>query len=303
MTRTAYQLTYLELLEAQSIHIIREISAEAENVALLFSGGKDSILMLHLARLAFSPARIPFTVLHIDTGHNFGEVLDFRDRSVAETGNHLLVASIPDMLADGRLREPVGGGSRNRLQSTALLDTVAAHGFDALLGGGRRDEEKARAKERIFSFRDEFGHWEPRSQRPELWNLYNGRVRPGEHMRVFPLSNWTELDVWQYVAERGIELPGLYFAHRRKVFERDGMLFAENPFLPLRDGEEVHEETVRFRTVGDMSCTGAVLSSARTAEDVVVELATSRVSERGATRSDDRFAESAMEDRKREGYF
>ena len=298
-----YRLSHLQTLEAQSIHIMREVAAEFENPALLFSAGKDSIVMVWLARRAFQPAPIPFTALHVDTGHNFPEAIELRDRLIADVGMRLVVSSLPEMIADGRIVEPAGTVSRNRLQSAALLDTIAQRRFDALLGGGRRDEEKARAKERVFSFRDEFGQWDPRNQRPELWNLYNTRVLPGEHVRVFPLSNWTELDVWSYIDAKGVEVPSLYYSHRRRVFERDGMLFAENPFLPLRPGENVHEEWVRFRTVGDLTCTAATLSAAATPAEVRAELASSRISERGATRADDRFNDSAMEDRKREGYF
>lgn len=298
-----HRSAYLDTLEAQSIHIIREVAAECENPALLFSGGKDSIVMAWLARHAFWPAPVPFIALHVDTGHNFPEVLGFRDDFLARLGLRLVISSLPEMIADGRIVETRREGNRNRLQSAALLDAIAEHRFDALLGGGRRDEEKARAKERVFSFRDSFGHWDPRNQRPELWNLYNARVDTGENLRVFPLSNWTELDIWHYIEARDVTLPTLYYAHYRKVVERDGMLFADSPFLPLRDGEQLREEMVRFRTVGDMTCTGAMLSVASTPRDVIVELASTRVSERGATRADDRFTESAMEDRKKEGYF
>jgi sulfate adenylyltransferase subunit 2 len=301
--RVHRQLSQLESLEAESIHIIREVAAEFERPVLLFSGGKDSAVMLRLAEKAFSPAPIPFPVMHVDTGHNFPEALDFRDRRVAELGVRLVVASVPDAIASGRVTEDRPGASRNRLQTTVLLEAIAEHRFDAVFGGGRRDEEKARAKERVFSHRDEFGKWDPKNQRPELWSLYNGRRRPGEHIRVFPLSNWTELDVWQYVATDGVELPSIYYAHRREVFRRDGMLMAVGPYLPVRDDEEPFEASVRFRTVGDMSCTAAVESTATTASEVVVEIAASRITERGATRADDRFSEAAMEDRKREGYF
>ena len=303
MTGTRYRLGHLESLESQAIHIMREVAAEFESPALLFSAGKDSTVMVELARRAFRPAPVPFPALHVDTGHNFPEAIAFRDRLLACIGMRLVVASLPELIEQGHIAEPDGTISRNRLQSAALLHTVAQHRFDALLGGGRRDEEKARAKERVFSFRDEFGQWDPRNQRPELWNLYNTRVRPGESVRAFPLSNWTELDVWSYIRANDVEVPSLYYAHRRRVFERDGMLFAQNPFLPLRPGEQVAEERVRFRTVGDMTCTGASLSSATTAAEVIAELAGSRISERGATRADDRFNDSAMEDRKREGYF
>jgi sulfate adenylyltransferase subunit 2 len=297
-----YRLSNLRALEAESIHIIREVAAEFERPALLFSGGKDSCVMLRLAEKAFWPARIPFVVLHIDTGHNFPEVLEFRDRRVKELGLRLVVGSVQEAIDAGRIRERPGQ-SRNRLQTQVLLETVEKHGFDALLGGARRDEEKARAKERVFSFRDEFGQWDPKNQRPELWNIYNGRIHPGESIRAFPLSNWTELDVWQYIAEDGLEIPSIYFAHQRNVFYRDGMLLAESDVLPRREGEELISATVRYRTVGDISCTGAVLSTATTVEEIIAEVATSRVTERGATRADDRFSEAAMEDRKREGYF
>jgi sulfate adenylyltransferase subunit 2 len=298
------RLTHLEALEAESIHIIREVAAEFERPALLFSGGKDSIVMLRLAEKAFWPARIPFPVVHIDTGHNFPEVLDYRDRRVAEAGVRLVVGSVQGAIDEGRAVDETGPrASRNRLQTQVLLDTIAEHGFDAVFGGARRDEEKARAKERVYSFRDEFGQWDPKSQRPELWSLYNGRHRKGEHIRVFPLSNWTELDVWQYIAEGGLEIPSIYFAHRREVFVRDGMLMAASPFLSLLPGEETFDEMVRFRTVGDMTCTAGVPSCATTLEQVIAEIAVTRISERGQTRADDRFSEAAMEDRKREGYF
>jgi sulfate adenylyltransferase subunit 2 len=297
------QLSHLDALESESIHIIREVAAEFERPVLLFSGGKDSAVMLRLAEKAFTPARIPFPVMHVDTGHNFPEALEFRDRRIAELGVRLVVASVPDAIAAGRVVEDRPGASRNRLQTSVLLETIAENRFDAVFGGGRRDEEKARAKERVFSHRDEFGQWDPKNQRPELWSLYNGRHRTGEHLRVFPLSNWTELDIWQYVATDGVELPSIYYAHRREVFRRDGMLMAVGPYLPMLDGEEPFEATVRFRTVGDMSCTAAVESSAATANEIVVEIAASRITERGATRADDRFSEAAMEDRKREGYF
>ncbi|KAB1904382.1 sulfate adenylyltransferase subunit CysD [Micromonospora sp. AMSO1212t] len=300
---SVYRLSHLEALEAEALHVLREVAAEADRPALMFSGGKDSIVMLHLARLAFWPAPVPFPVLHVDTGHNFPEVLAFRDRLVEEWRLRLVVSSVPEMIADGRIVEPPGETSRNRLQTPALLEAVTRHRFDALFGGARRDEEKARAKERVLSFRDEFGQWDPKNQRPELWNLYNGLLRPGEHLRVFPLSNWTELDVWQYIAERRIDVPSIYFAHKREVFRRDGMIFSVGPYLPMRDGESSAEEQVRFRTVGDMSCTGAVSSTATTVEEVLREVAASRLTERGATRADDRVNESAMEDRKREGYF
>jgi sulfate adenylyltransferase subunit 2 len=298
------QLTHLDELESEAIHIFREVAAEFERPVLLFSGGKDSAVMLRLAEKAFWPARIPFPVMHVDTGHNFAEVIEYRDRRVAELGLQLVVASVQESIDTGRVVEETGPrASRNRLQTVTLLDAIQEHSFDAVFGGGRRDEEKARAKERVYSFRDDFGQWDPKNQRPELWNLYNGRHRKGEHIRVFPLSNWTELDIWQYVADDDVELPSIYYAHRRDVFERDGMLLAVTPFVTVMDGEEVAERTVRFRTVGDASCTGAVESSAATVEAVIAEVAASTVTERGATRADDRISEAGMEDRKREGYF
>ncbi|WP_328653245.1 sulfate adenylyltransferase subunit CysD [Micromonospora sp. NBC_00330] len=294
----------LEMLEAESIHIIREVASEFERPALLFSGGKDSIVMLRLAEKAFRPAPMPFALVHVDTGHNFPEVLEYRDKRVAELGARLIVASVQDSIDTGRVIEQTGRrASRNRLQTTTLLDVIAEHRFDVAFGGARRDEEKARAKERIFSFRDEIGQWDPRNQRPELWNLFNTRIRPGEHIRVFPLSNWTELDVWRYIGRDELDVPPIYFAHRRRVFERDGMLLAENPYQSPDPTEVVSEATVRYRTVGDMTCTGAVLSGAQTVADIIQEVATTRVTERGATRADDRTSEAAMEDRKREGYF
>jgi sulfate adenylyltransferase subunit 2 len=296
-------LSNLGQLEAESIFIMREVAAEFERPVLLFSGGKDSIVLLRLAEKAFRPAKFPFPVMHVDTGHNFPEVLEFRDRRVAELGEQLIVASVQESIDKGRVREDPAEESRNRLQTVTLLDAIEEHKFDAVFGGGRRDEEKARAKERVFSLRDEFGQWEPRTQRPELWNLYNGRIRKGQHMRVFPISNWTEMDVWQYIDREGIEVPSIYFAHDREVFRRDGMYLAVNPFLRVRDGEMVQRLTVRYRTVGDMTCTGAVESGARTLEAIVAETAASRITERGATRADDSFSETAMEDRKREGYF
>jgi sulfate adenylyltransferase subunit 2 len=298
------QLSHLHALEAESIHIFREVAAEFERPVLLFSGGKDSAVMLRLAEKAFWPARVPFPVMHVDTGHNFDEVIDYRDRRVAELGVSLIVASVQASIDAGRVVEETGPrASRNRLQTVTLLDAITEHGFDAVFGGGRRDEEKARAKERVYSFRDDFGQWDPKHQRPELWNLYNGRHRKGEHIRVFPLSNWTELDIWQYVADDGIELPSIYYAHHRPVFERDGMLLAVTPFVTLLEDDEPEERLVRFRTVGDASCTGAVESSAVTVEQVIAEVAAARVTERGATRADDRISEAGMEDRKREGYF
>ena len=292
----------LAVLEAEAIHIMREAAGQCERPALLFSGGKDSAVLLRLAEKAFRPARFPFAVMHIDTGHNFPEVLAFRDRRVADLGVQLIVASVPEALSSGLVREPADG-SRNRIQTPVLLDAVEKYRFDALFGGARRDEEKARAKERVFSFRDEFGQWDPKNQRPELWSLYNGRHNQGEHIRVFPLSNWTELDIWQYIADVGLPLPSIYYAHRRKVFRRDGMLLAVNPFLTVSETDEVYEATVRYRTVGDATCTGAVESTAATVEEVIAEVAASRITERGATRADDKFSEAAMEDRKREGYF
>ena len=298
------QLSHLEMLEAESIHIIREVAAEFERPVLLFSGGKDSAVMLRLAEKAFWPARIPFPVMHVDTGHNFDEVLDYRDRRVAELGVQLVVASVQASIDAGRVVEETGPrASRNRLQTVTLLDAIQEHGFDAVFGGGRRDEEKARAKERVFSFRDDFGQWDPKNQRPELWNLYNGRHRKGEHIRVFPLSNWTELDIWQYVAADQVEVPSIYYAHRRPVVRRDGMLLAVTPHLRQLDDETPEELLVRFRTVGDATCTGAVESAAATVDDVIAEVAASRITERGATRADDRISEAGMEDRKREGYF
>jgi sulfate adenylyltransferase subunit 2 len=302
--RSDYLLSQLDVLEAESIHVMREVAAEFERPVLLFSGGKDSIVMLALAERAFGPARIPFPVMHIDTGHNFSEVLDFRDWRVAELGIRLIVASVQDAIDDGRVTEESGRwASRNRLQTTSLLDGIAEHRFDAVFGGARRDEEKARAKERIFSFRDEFGQWDPKNQRPELWNVYNTRINRGEHIRVFPLSNWTELDVWHYIEREGLEIPAIYFAHQRRVFERDGILLAENQFVVRADDEPVFETSVRYRTVGDMTCTGAVESRAAVIADVIAEIGATRITERGQTRADDRASEAAMEDRKREGYF
>jgi sulfate adenylyltransferase subunit 2 len=289
--------------EAQAIYVIREAAAELQHPAMLFSGGKDSAVMAHLAKRAFWPAPVPFPALHVDTGHNFPEVIEFRDKFLASLEISLVTASIPDMIESGQITEEKGATSRNRLQAQALLDATAEHGFDALFGGGRRDEDKARAKERIFSVRDEFGQWNPRDQRPELWTLHNTRLASGESLRVFPLSNWTEADIWQYIGTYDVELPSLYYAHRRPVFQRDGMLFADGPFLKRADGEQIQEMQVRFRTVGDMTCTGAVESAAVTPAEVIEEMAGSRLSERGATRADDKFAESAMEDRKQEGYF
>jgi sulfate adenylyltransferase subunit 2 len=300
----SYELSHLRELEAESIHIMREVAAEFENPALMFSGGKDSIVMLRLAEKAFFPARIPFPVLHVDTGHNFPEVLEFRDRRVAELGIKLIVASVQDSIDKGRVAEETGPrASRNRLQTTTLLDAIEEHRFDALFGGARRDEEKARAKERVYSFRDDFGQWDPKGQRPELWNLYNGRIKMGEHIRVFPISNWTELDIWQYILEDEVDIPSIYMAHKRMVFERDGMLLSENEFITRTENEEPFEELVRYRTVGDMTITGAVESDADTVEKIIAEVAATRKTERGATRADDRTSEAAMEDRKKEGYF
>src|SRR6516225_1256945 len=302
--RSDYLLSQLDVLEAESIHIMREVAAEFERPALLFSGGKDSIVMLALAEKAFRPANIPFPVLHVDTGHNFPEVLDFRDSRVAEVGVRLVVASVQDSIDSGRVAEETGRwASRNRLQTATLLDAIEEHRFDALFGGARRDEEKARAKERVFSFRDEFGQWDPKNQRPELWSLYNTRIRRGEHIRVFPLSNWTELGVWSYIERESLGLPGIYFAHERPVFERDGLLLADGPYVVRGQDEPVFTATVRYRTVGDMTCTGAVSSSAATVAQVIAEVAATRITERGQTRADDRTSEAAMEDRKREGYF
>jgi sulfate adenylyltransferase subunit 2 len=297
-------LTHLDVLEAEAIHIIREVAAELERPVLLFSGGKDSIVLLRLAEKAFRPAPIPFAVMHVDTGHNFPEVLEFRDRRVAELGVQLIVASVQESIDRGRAVDETGPrASRNRLQTITLLDALEEHGFDAAFGGARRDEERARAKERILSFRDDFGQWDPRAQRPELWNLYNGRVRRGEHVRAFPISNWTELDVWQYIAQEELELPDIYFAHEREVFERDGMLYAVSDHVELVNGERPFTESVRYRTVGDLTVTGAVRSEARTLEAVISEIAATRITERGQTRGDDRVSVAAMEDRKREGYF
>jgi sulfate adenylyltransferase subunit 2 len=299
---TVDRLSHLDALESESVYIIREAVAQSERPVLLFSGGKDSIVMLHLACRAFFPAPLPFPLLHVDTGHNFTEVIAYRDRIVAEQGLRLLVASVQEAIEAGRVQERPDG-TRNPLQTVPLLEAISAYRFDAVFGGGRRDEERARAKERVFSVRDDFGRWDPRRQRPELWNLYNGRHRPGEHVRVFPLSNWTELDVWRYIQREGIELPAIYYAHDREVFRRDGMWLSPGRWGGPRDGEPVRRMRVRYRTVGDMSCTGAIESRARTPADVVAEIAGSRMSERGASRADDRLSEAAMEDRKREGYF
>ncbi|MDQ0382423.1 sulfate adenylyltransferase subunit CysD [Amycolatopsis thermophila] len=301
---TVYELSHLDALEAESVHVFREVAATFEHPVLLFSGGKDSVVMLALAAKAFWPAPLPFPVLHVDTGHNFDEVIAFRDRVVERMGLCLEVARVQDDIDAGRVTEDTGPrASRNRLQTATLLRAIREGGFDAVFGGARRDEEKARAKERVFSFRDESGQWDPRNQRPELWNLYNGRHRRGEHIRVFPLSNWTELDIWSFIAAERIELPPIYYAHRRPVVQRDGMLLAHTRFLRLLGGEEPYEASVRFRTVGDATCTGCIESTASTADEVVAEVAATRVTERGATRADDRISEAGMEDRKKEGYF
>ncbi|HEV3093632.1 MAG TPA: sulfate adenylyltransferase subunit CysD [Solirubrobacteraceae bacterium] len=298
------QLSHLQALESEAIHVMREVAAEFERPVLLFSGGKDSIVLLRLAEKAFRPAPFPFPLMHVDTGHNFPEVIEYRDRRVAELGERLIVASVQESIDSGRVAEETGPrASRNRLQTVTLLDAIAEHSFDAAFGGARRDEERARAKERVMSFRDDFGQWDPKNQRPELWNLYNGRIRKGEHVRVFPLSNWTELDVWEYIDAERLEVPSIYFAHEREVFQRDGMLYAWRDGTELIEGESVFTETVRYRTVGDMSCTGGVRSEAATLREVVTEIAATRITERGETRADDRVSEAAMEDRKKAGYF
>ena len=299
-----YELSNLGVLESDAIQIMREVAAEFERPVLLFSGGKDSIVLLRIAEKAFRPGRFPFPLMHVDTGHNFPEVIEFRDRRVAELGERLIVASVQESIDSGRVVEQSGPrASRNQLQSTTLLDAIAEHSFEAALGGARRDEERSRAKERIFSFRNDSGGWDPKNQRPELWNLYNGRIKQGEQVRVFPISNWTELDIWQYIAEEQLEIPSIYFAHQRELFERDGMLYATSEASELLPGEAPFTDSVRYRTVGDMSCTGAVRSSASTLEQVVKEIAATRITERGETRADDRASEAAMEDRKKEGYF
>ncbi len=299
-----FTLSHLDELESEAIHIMREVAAERERPVLLFSGGKDSIVLLRLAEKAFRPGGFPFPVMHVDTGHNFPEVVEFRDRRVAELGERLVVASVQESIDRGRVAEQTGPrASRNQLQTTTLLDAIEEHGFDAAMGGARRDEERARAKERIFSFRDDFGQWNPRAQRPELWNLYNGRIRKGEQIRVFPISNWTELDVWQYIAREQLELPSIYFAHERQVFRRDGMIYAASDHVERLPGEDIFDAWVRFRTVGDMTCTGGVESQAATIDEVVTEIAATNITERGETRADDRVSEAAMEDRKRDGYF
>src|SRR3954464_14791036 len=299
----AYEMSHLEMLEAEAVHIIREVAATIEKPAMLFSGGKDSVVMLHLAVKAFWPAPVPFPVMHVDTGQNFDEVIDFRDRTVERYGLRLVVAKGQDDIDAGRVTEDYPGAARNRLQTVTLLRGISENRFGAVFGGARRDEEKARAKERVFSFRDEFGQWDPKNQRPELWNLYNGRHHKGEHIRVFPLSNWTELDIWQYIADQQIELPSIYFAHEREVFRRDNMWLSVGPHTTPRESEEVVTMKVRFRTVGDAPITGAVESTAETYDDIVAEVAATRMTERGATRADDRLSEAAMEDRKKEGYF
>ena len=302
-TAVDYSLSYLDALEAESIEIFREVAAEFERPVLLFSGGKDSVVMLRLAQKAFWPAPVPFPVMHVDTGHNFPEVIEYRDQRVAELGVELVVASVQESIDKGRVREEHPLASRNRLQTVTLLDAIEEHGFDAVFGGARRDEEKARAKERVFSFRDDFGQWDPKNQRPELWRLYNGRIAKGQHIRIFPLSNWTELDIWSYLAQEEVPLPSIYFAHRRQVVRRDGMLMGLGEFLPPEEGEEILDMSVRYRTVGDMTCTAAIESTATDYDSVIEEVSVTRITERGATRADDKFSEAAMEDRKKEGYF
>ena len=304
MSITAYELSHLENLEAESIHIFREVAAEFEQPCLMFSGGKDSIVMIHLATKAFWPARLPFPIIHIDTGHNFPEVLEFRDQVIEKLGARLLVASVQQSIDDGKVVEETGPrASRNRLQITTLLDAIEEHRFDALFGGARRDEEKARSKERVYSFRDNFGQWNPKNQRPELWNLYNGRINQGEHIRVFPISNWTEVDVWQYIRREKIDIPNIYFAHNRQVFSRDGMWIADSEYVTRTEDEKVLTRKIRYRTIGDMSCTGAVDSDAETIEQIIEEVSATRITERGETRADDITSETSMEDRKKEGYF
>jgi sulfate adenylyltransferase subunit 2 len=303
MSVTARRVSQIRALEAEAAFVIREVVAELARPVLLFSGGKDSIALLRVAEKAFAPLPLPFPVMHVDTGHNFPEVIEFRDRRLREAGHELIVASVQESIDTGRVKEDVRGGSRNRLQTVTLLDAIEQHGFDAAFGGARRDEERSRAKERVLSFRDEFGHWEPRAQRPEPWTLYNARIHRGEHIRVFPLSNWTELDVWRYIEAEELELPSIYFAHRRRVIERDGILLAESEWVQPSDGERAEDATVRYRTVGDLTVTGAVRSHAADIEAVMLETEQATVSERGQTRADDRTSEAAMEDRKREGYF
>jgi sulfate adenylyltransferase subunit 2 len=303
MSATAPRISQLRALEAEAVFVVREVVAELARPVLLFSGGKDSVALLRVAEKAFRPLPLPFGVLHVDTGHNFPEVIEFRDGRLGEGGHRLIVASVQDSIDAGRVKEETPGGSRNRLQTVTLLDALEEHGFDAAFGGARRDEERARAKERVFSFRDEFGQWEPRAQRAEPWTLYNARIRRGEHIRVFPLSNWTELDVWRYIEAEELELPSIYFAHRRRVLERDGILLAESEWIRPRADERVEEATVRYRTVGDLTVTGAVRSEAADIGTVIAETESATISERGETRADDRTSEAAMEDRKREGYF
>jgi sulfate adenylyltransferase subunit 2 len=304
MSITAYELSHLDTLEAESIHIFREVAAEFEQPCLMFSGGKDSLVMLHLASKAFWPARLPFPIIHIDTGHNFPEVLEFRDQVIEKLGVRLLVASVQQSIDDGKVVEETGPrASRNRLQITTLLDAIEEHRFDALFGGARRDEEKARSKERVYSFRDNFSQWNPKNQRPELWNLYNGRINQGEHIRVFPISNWTEVDVWQYIRREKIVIPNIYFAHNRQVFSRDGMWLADSEYVTRTEDEKVLTRKIRYRTIGDMSCTGAVDSDAETIEQIIEEVSATRITERGETRADDITSETSMEDRKKEGYF
>ena len=304
MSITAYELSHLDTLEAESIHIFREVAAEFERPCLMFSGGKDSLVMLHLASKAFWPARLPFPIIHIDTGHNFPEVLEFRDQAIEKLGARLLVASVQQSIDDGKVVEETGPrASRNRLQITTLLDAIEEHRFDALFGGARRDEEKARSKERVYSFRDNFGQWNPKNQRPELWNLFNGRINQDEHIRVFPISNWTEIDVWQYIRREKIDIPNIYFAHNRQVFSRDGMWLADSEYVTRTEDEKVLTRKIRYRTIGDMSCTGAVDSDAETIEQIIEEVSATRITERGETRADDITSETSMEDRKKEGYF
>jgi sulfate adenylyltransferase subunit 2 len=303
-TAASSRLTHLRALESEAVHVLREVAAGFERPVLLFSGGKDSIVLLRLAEKAFRPARFPFPLMHIDTGENFPEAIEFRDRRVHQLGERLIVARVQDSIDQGRVVEEQGPrASRNRLQTTTLLDAIAEHRFDAAIGGARRDEERARAKERVFSFRNDFGHWDPKHQRPELWNLYNTQIKPGEHVRVFPLSNWTELDIWEYIHDETLEVPSIYFSHTRQTFTRDGMLYAYRPGQELLPGETPASETVRYRTVGDMSCTGATRSTATTITQIVQEIAATRITERGETRADDKTSEAAMEDRKKDGYF
>jgi sulfate adenylyltransferase subunit 2 len=303
-TAAALRLTHLRALESEGVHVLREVAAEFERPVLLFSGGKDSIVLLRLAEKAFRPARFPFPLMHVDTGENFPEAIEFRDRRVSELGERLIVASVQDSIDQGRVVEETGPrASRNRLQTTTLLDAIAEHRFDCAIGGARRDEERARAKERIFSFRDDFGQWDPKNQRPELWNVYNTRIQAGENVRVFPLSNWTELDIWEYIQTENLDIPSIYFSHTRPTFERDGMLYAYREGQTLLPGETPVQETVRYRTVGDMTCTGGVRSTATTITQIVREIAATRTTERGQTRADDKTSEAAMEDRKKAGYF